>query len=89
MGNKNIKVVPDADIDRVRRAHANDLENIPLFCIMGFLYVLTDPYAWTAKMVFLGFTAVRIGHTVSYLNALQPHRALCWWTGMIINIYMS
>merc|ERR1719318_872774 len=82
-------VTTDADIERVKRAHMNDLENIPLFCIIGALYVLTDPNAWTAKMIFLAFTVARVGHTVSYLNALQPHRALCFGVGMMANIYMS
>jgi len=88
--NKNgNKVVVDEDIERVRRAHRNDLENIPLFFIIGALYVLTDPFAWTAKLVFLAFTVARVGHTVTYLNSLQPHRFICFMVGAATTGFMA
>lgn len=31
------------DVERVRRAHLNDLENIPAFLIASLFYVMTEP----------------------------------------------
>ena len=34
---------PDDYVERSRRMHRNDLENIPGFLIAGLLFILTDP----------------------------------------------
>ena len=34
---------PDERVERIRRIHLNDLENLPFFLVAGFLYVLTQP----------------------------------------------
>ncbi|MGB8327497.1 MAG: MAPEG family protein [Steroidobacteraceae bacterium] len=34
---------PDDRVDRIRRIHLNDLENLPFFLVAGFLYILTEP----------------------------------------------
>ncbi len=34
---------PDERVERIRRIHLNDLENLPFFLVAGFLYVLTEP----------------------------------------------
>ena len=40
------------NVERVRRAHMNDLENIlPFFCL-GILYIFTNPALSTAVLVF-------------------------------------
>ena len=38
------------DVERVVRAHRNDLENIPIFMILALLYVTTNPDYDTAKV---------------------------------------
>lgn len=81
--------IKDENIERIRRAHQNDLENISLFFIIGALYVLSDPCAWIAKIVFLVYTAARIGHTVFYLNAIQPYRAQCFLVGVLATFFMA
>ena len=40
----------NADVERVRRAHQNDLENIPIFLILALFYVTTDPDPDMAKV---------------------------------------
>ncbi|XP_020631106.1 microsomal glutathione S-transferase 1-like [Orbicella faveolata] len=44
---KDKPVVQNADVERVRRAHLNDLENIPIFMIVALLYMFSDrPTLW-------------------------------------------
>ncbi|KAB7503320.1 hypothetical protein Anas_03347 [Armadillidium nasatum] len=73
----------------VRGAHLNDLENIPTFWILGFLFVITNPSAGTALMCFRVFAAARILHTIMYLSEIFPIRALCFVTGLLVNLYMG
>ena len=49
------------DVERVRRAHLNDMENIlPFFCL-GILYIFTNPALSTAVFVFrLCFAKLRM-----------------------------
>lgn len=66
----------DAGVERVRRNHLNDLENIPAFIFAGLLYVLTGPDPSTALWHFRVFAAARILHTLVYQLELQPWRAI-------------
>uniref|UniRef100_A0A4X2LK69 Microsomal glutathione S-transferase 1 n=1 Tax=Vombatus ursinus TaxID=29139 RepID=A0A4X2LK69_VOMUR len=79
----------DDRVDRVLRAHRNDLENIvPFFCI-GLLYSLSDPDLTTALWHFRIFVAARIYHTIAYLTPLpQPNRGLSWLIGYIVTFSM-
>ena len=78
------------DIERVRRAHTNDLENIPVFIVMAAVYmVVVGPTVLNAKIVFYGFTAARFIHTFSYLHEMQPWRALAYFGGVIPTVYMA
>ncbi|XP_059474175.1 prostaglandin E synthase-like [Neocloeon triangulifer] len=81
----------DEDVERVRRAHLNDLENIPPFLCISFLYILTDPEPKLARNLFLGFTAARICHTLVYAvkPVRQPARGLCYGVGLAITCYMA
>ena len=84
------KVYEDADVERVRRAHRNDMENIYVFMIVGLLYILTDPCVFKATMCFRVFTVARILHSVVYIGAVrQPARGLCYLVGQIVNVYMA
>ena len=40
------------DVERVRRAHQNDIENIVPFAILGFIYIFTNPAYSTALFCF-------------------------------------
>merc|ERR1712110_999072 len=78
------------DVERVRRAHQNDIENIVPFAILGFLYIFTNPAYSTALFCFRLFAGARILHTLVYLLAVpQPARALCFFANIFTNIFMA
>ncbi|XP_077090739.1 microsomal glutathione S-transferase 1.2 [Siphateles boraxobius] len=78
------------DVERVRRCHHNDLENIIPFVVIGLLYALTGPDLSTALFHFRVFVGSRFIHTVSYVMSLpQPSRGLSWTVGMITTFSMA
>ncbi|KAG1656343.1 Microsomal glutathione S-transferase 1 [Nymphon striatum] len=80
----------DPDVERVRRAHLNDLENIPIFWILGFLYVFINPPVATAIWCFRLFTVARVLHTIVYLTAFpQPSRGICFMFSIAINTFLA
>ncbi|XP_022903905.1 microsomal glutathione S-transferase 1-like isoform X1 [Onthophagus taurus] len=81
----------DANVERVRRAHLNDLENIPIFFVAGFGYMLTNPPVRTALMLFKIFTIARFLHSLVYavVKVPQPARGLAWGTGYCITGFMA
>jgi len=78
------------DVDRSRRIHRNDLENIPAFLAIGFLFVLIGPPLAAAQWLFYGFAGVRLAHTLAYSTA-QSHevRAVFYTIGSLIVIAMA
>lgn len=73
----------DPDVERVRRCHQNDLENIVPFIGIGLLYALTGPDLTTALLHFRIFVGSRIVHSIAYLLPLpQPARGLSWMVGL-------
>ncbi|XP_072384164.1 microsomal glutathione S-transferase 1-like [Diabrotica undecimpunctata] len=90
---KQMKIDPQVNenVERVRRAHLNDLENIPLFFVAGLIYTFANPGETAAKVLFVVYVVTRYLHTIVYavVPIPQPARALCWSTGYIINIYMA
>ncbi|XP_031831857.1 microsomal glutathione S-transferase 1 [Nomia melanderi] len=84
------KVTNDPDIERVRRAHLNDLENIPLWFICTCLWLTTGPSTWLAGNLIKAFVLVRIGHTFVYaIYPKQPFRAIFFGVGLSITIYQA
>ncbi|XP_051486052.1 microsomal glutathione S-transferase 1 isoform X1 [Apus apus] len=80
----------DQDVERVRRGHLNDLENIVPFLGIGLLYALSSPELSTALLHFRIFTGARIIHTFAYLIPLpQPGRGLSWAVGYAVTISMA
>jgi len=77
-------------VDRSRRMHRNDLENIPAFLIAGLLFVAVDPALWAAQLLMYGFVAARSAHFVTYATK-QSHeiRATFYTIGSLIVIYMA
>ncbi|OLS58829.1 MAPEG family protein [Pseudomonas putida] len=65
-------------VTRAARAWANDLENIPLFFVLGGLCVALDTAAGASLALFCVFTAARIAHTLCYLRQWQPWRTLAY-----------
>ncbi|KAG8448001.1 hypothetical protein GDO86_015195 [Hymenochirus boettgeri] len=69
----------DTDVERCRRAHHNDMENIYPFLFLGAIYSMLDPDPAIAKIHFLIFFLGRMVHTVAYLMALKaPTRSVAY-----------
>jgi len=85
------KVRVDDDVERIRRAHLNDIENIPLFLFVSGLYILTGPSVGLATILFRAFAATRIVYTIVYAVVVvpQPARGLAWGVGVAITLYMA
>ena len=81
---------PDERVERVRRIHLNDLENLPFFLAAGFLYVLTQPTLWVAQLLLYGYVVSRLLHFAAYLTARSHDlRAALWTVGSLILIFMT
>lgn len=78
----------DPEVERVKRAHQNDVENIPVFIVLASLFLLTSPSDFIAYTLFRTFTFCRVMHTVLYLrgSALRP---LFYVIPLLICLYMS
>ena len=78
------------DVDRSRRIHRNDLENIPAFLAIGLLFVLIDPPLAAAQWLMFGFVGARLAHTIAYSTA-QSHevRATFYSIGSLIVMAMA
>ncbi|NXT29661.1 MGST1 transferase, partial [Syrrhaptes paradoxus] len=80
----------DQDVERVRRGHLNDLENIVPFLGIGLLYALSGPELYSALLHFRIFVGSRILHTFAYMIPLpQPSRGLSWVAGYAVTISMA
>ena len=77
-------------VERIRRIHQNDLENLPFFLVAGLLYVLTGPSLLMAQLLLYGYVVSRLLHFAAYLSA-QTHdvRATLWTVGSLILIFMT
>ena len=59
-------------VERVRRCHQNDIENIfPFVFLSGIYIVVVAPSLFAAKCVFYGFTASRLVHSFVYLQQVK------------------
>ena len=81
---------PDERVERIRRIHLNDLENLPFFLVAGLLYVLTAPSLLVAQLMLYGYVVSRLLHFFAYLTA-RTHdlRATLWTVGSLILVYMT
>lgn len=77
-------------VDRSRRMHRNDLENIPAFLAAGLLFVISGPSIFLANLLMYGFVAARLLHSVAYATK-QSHevRATLYTVGSIAVIAMA
>jgi len=76
-------------VERVRRAHQNDLENILPFLGLGLLYSLSGPSAGVASTLFIVFTIARVLHTITYLAGMQPWRSIVFEIANISLVVMT
>ncbi|XP_050300074.1 prostaglandin E synthase-like [Anthonomus grandis grandis] len=84
-------VESNPDVERVRRAFLNDLENIPAFLIIGLAYLFVGVPNWVVHMLFYLFLIARVCHSFVYAVYVipQPARAICFVLGFAIIGYMS
>jgi uncharacterized MAPEG superfamily protein len=78
----------DADIERARRAHRNDLENILPFFGAALFYALTQPSAFMTRVYFWGFCFARVLHTIFYIRQQQPYRTIAFGVGLVLMLLM-
>ncbi len=84
------QTAPNESVERIRRIHLNDLENIPFFLVAGLLYVTTAPDLVLAQWLFYGYVVSRLMHFIAYLTAqIHEVRATLWTVGSVILIYMT
>lgn len=77
-------------VDRSRRMHRNDLENIPAFWVAGLVFAASAPPLWLAQVLMYGFVATRAAHALAYGTG-QSHemRATFYTIGSVIVVYMA
>lgn len=81
-------VFNDPDVERIRRAHQNDLENVLPWFIITYLWLGTGPTPWIAKTMIQTFVLSRIAHTISYaIFQQQPLRAITFFVAFGVTVY--
>jgi glutathione S-transferase len=81
---------PNERVERIRRIHLNDLENLPFFLVAGFLFVVTDPSLQLTRWLMYGYVVSRLLHFVAYFTArTHDTRATLWTIGSLILIFMA
>ena len=73
-------------VRRAARAWSNDLENIPIFLILGWIYVAAGLGPTAFAIYCMIFTLARITHTICYLNSIQPARTIAYTIGAIVTL---
>jgi uncharacterized MAPEG superfamily protein len=68
-------------VERASKAWRNDLENIPIFLILAWIYVYAGLSGGAFAFYCILFMAARIAHTICYLNAIQPGRTIAFTVG--------
>jgi uncharacterized MAPEG superfamily protein len=68
---------------RAKRAHLNDVENIPVFMFLALLFTLTGCSAMAGWIYFGVYFVARTLHTVFYLRAVQPWRTAAFALGQL------
>ncbi|ELT94143.1 hypothetical protein CAPTEDRAFT_163793, partial [Capitella teleta] len=88
---KSKRVIFDnSKVERVRRNHLNDLENIPAFLVLGLIYVTIEPTLSTALWHFRIFVISRVLHMIVYqLQFPQPSRGIIFLFGFLANMSMA
>jgi glutathione S-transferase len=74
------------DVLRASRAWRNDLENIPIFLILAWIYVDASLAAGAFAIYCAAFTVCRIIHTFAYLKAIQPLRTIFFTIGALTTL---
>ncbi|MCX5466214.1 MAPEG family protein [Acinetobacter nematophilus] len=79
--NAHIEELPQ--VIRANQAWANDLENIPMFWVLGGICIALSLNSPLITWTFCIFTIARIIHTYTYLVRIQPWRTISYITGIV------
>jgi glutathione S-transferase len=80
----------DERVERVRRIHANDVENLPFFAVGSLLFVLSGPPLLAVQILLYGYVASRLLHFWAYFTAkTHDTRAKFWTVGSLALIGMT
>lgn len=71
------------DVLRAKRAHQNDLENIPAFLFVALLFTMTGGSSTGGWAYFGLYFAARLLHTITYLAQKQPWRTVSFAIGQV------
>lgn len=84
------QLAPNDSVERSRRMHRNDQENIPAFWAAGLALVAVNPALWVAQVLMYGFVLARAAHALAYGTA-QSHevRSIFYTIGSVIVIAMA
>jgi len=91
---EDVGVVPWAHVEpqeapgtlRAKRAHLNDLENIPVFLILALLFTLSGGSTLGGWAYFGTYFVARVFHSVCYLRAMQPWRTVAFGVGQLAQL---
>lgn len=84
------QLAPNERVERIRRIHMNDLENVPFFIAAGLIFVLTAPPLWLAQTLLYGYVLSRLAHFWAYATArTHDTRATFWTIGALIIMGMA
>lgn len=77
-------------VDRSRRMHRNDLENIPAFLAAGLIFVASSPSLLLANILMYSFVGARLIHALAYATK-QTHevRATFYTIGSVVVVIMA
>ncbi len=75
-------------VQRGARAWRNDLENIPIFLILAWIYVTAGLSSGAFAVYCIVFMVARIAHTICYIAAVQPWRTIAFTIGAIATLAM-
>ncbi len=77
-------------VDRSRRMHRNDLENIPAFLACGLLFVAAGPSYLLANILMYSFVGARLVHALAYATKKRHEiRATLYTIGSVVVIIMA
>ncbi|HLW71322.1 MAG TPA: MAPEG family protein [Candidatus Binataceae bacterium] len=77
-------------VERAANCWRNDLENIPIFLILAWIYVAAGNLSVGAfELYCVVFVIARILHTIFYINAVQPARTIVFTIGLIAMIALT
>lgn len=77
-------------VDRSRRMHHNDLENIPAFLGAGLLFVAVGPSLLLANILMYSFVGARALHALAYATKRSHEvRATFYTIGSVVVIVMA